>query len=56
MTSCVKHIAVTRTVEAGERRLPLQRKVGAGLTVAEFEEKAKKREIRHVGRAHRTSS
>jgi len=45
----VKHIAVTRTVEAGERRLPLQRKVGAGLTVAEFEEKAKKREIRHVG-------
>jgi 4-hydroxy-tetrahydrodipicolinate reductase len=45
----VKHITVTRTVEAGERRLPLQRKVGAGLTVAEFEEKAKKREIRHVG-------
>jgi 4-hydroxy-tetrahydrodipicolinate reductase len=45
----VKHITVTRTVEAGERRLQLQRKVGAGLTVAEFEEKAKKREIRHVG-------
>jgi hypothetical protein len=45
----VKHIAVTRTVEAGERRLPLQKKVGAGLTVAEFEEKARKREIRHVG-------
>jgi hypothetical protein len=45
----VKHITVTRTVEAGERRLPLQKKVGAGLTVAEFEEKAKKREIRHVG-------
>ncbi|TEU15924.1 MAG: dihydrodipicolinate reductase [Anaerolineales bacterium] len=45
----VKHITVTRTVEAGERRLPLQKKVGAGLTVAEFEEKARKREIRHVG-------
>ena len=45
----VKHIAVTRTVEAGERRLPLQKKVGAGLTMAEFEEKVKKREIRHVG-------
>ncbi len=45
----VKHITVTRIVEAGERRLPLQKKVGAGLTVAEFEEKAKKREIRHVG-------
>lgn len=45
----VKHIAVTRTVEAGERRLPLQKKVGAGLTVAEFEEKAGKRQIRHVG-------
>jgi hypothetical protein len=45
----VKHITVTRTVEAGERRLQLQRKVGAGLTVAEFEEKAQKREIRHVG-------
>jgi len=45
----VKHITVTRTVEAGERRLQLQKKVGAGLTVAEFEEKAKKREIRHIG-------
>jgi hypothetical protein len=45
----VKHITVTRTVEAGERRLQLQQKVGAGLTVAEFEEKAEKREIRHVG-------
>jgi hypothetical protein len=45
----VKHIKVTRIVEAGERRLQLQRKVGAGLTVAEFEEKAAKREIRHVG-------
>jgi 4-hydroxy-tetrahydrodipicolinate reductase len=45
----VKHVTVIRTVEAGERRLPLQRKVGAGLTVAEFQEKVKKREIRHVG-------
>ena len=45
----VKHITVTRTVEAGERRRQLQQKVGAGLSVAEFEEKAKKREIRHVG-------
>jgi hypothetical protein len=45
----VKHMTVTRTVEAGERRLQLQKKVGAGLAVAEFEEKAKKREIRHVG-------
>jgi hypothetical protein len=45
----VKHIQVTRIVEAGERRLQLQKKVGAGLSVAEFEEKAKKREIRHVG-------
>jgi hypothetical protein len=45
----VKHITVTRTVEAGERRPQLQQKVGAGLSVAEFEEKAKKREIRHVG-------
>ena len=45
----VKHIKITRIVEAGVRRLQLQRKVGAGLTVAEFEEKAAKREIRHVG-------
>jgi 4-hydroxy-tetrahydrodipicolinate reductase len=45
----VKHITVTRTVEAGERRPQLQQKVGAGLSVAEFEEKAKGREIRHVG-------
>jgi hypothetical protein len=45
----VKHVTVTRTVEAGERRLQLQQKVGAGLTVAQFGEKAEKREIRHVG-------
>lgn len=33
----VDHIEVRRTQDAARRRLPLQRKVGAGLTVAQFE-------------------
>lgn len=47
----IKHIEVTRIVEAGERRLALQRKVGAGLTVAEFEEGVTRADIGHVGLA-----
>lgn len=45
----IKRIKVTRIVEAGERRLPLQRKIGAGLTVTEFEEGVATAEVGHVG-------
>jgi 4-hydroxy-tetrahydrodipicolinate reductase len=45
----VKSVRVSRIVDASERREPLQRKIGAGLTVEEFNEKAAKQEIRHVG-------
>lgn len=45
----VREVFVHRTVDAGERRLPLQRKVGAGVTVAEFEERKAARTIKHVG-------
>lgn len=45
----IKRIKVTHVVEAGERRLPLQRKIGAGLTMAEFEERVATAEIGHVG-------
>ncbi len=45
----VDHVTVRRAQEAGTRRLPLQRKVGAGLTVGEFEEGVRLGRIRHVG-------
>ncbi len=41
----VKRIAVTRVVDAGSRRLPLQRKVGAGLNLSQFR-RARDRELR----------
>ncbi len=44
----VKSIRVNRTVDASKRRRPLQAKIGTGMTVAEFQQKAGK-EIRHVG-------
>ena len=44
--SCVR---VRRVVDASKRRLPLQKKIGTGLTVDEFKAKAAKKEIRHVG-------
>ncbi len=44
----VERVRVHRVVDASKRRQPLQRKIGAGLTVAEFKAKAGK-EIRHVG-------
>ena len=47
--SGINNISVTRIVDAGKRRLPLQRKVGAGLSVKEFKEKAADGSIRHVG-------
>src|SRR5678816_1883548 len=47
----VKAIAVERVQDARIRRLPFQKKIGAGLTVAEFEEKVKEGSVRHVGLA-----
>lgn len=44
----VKAIRVNRVVDASKRRKPLQAKIGTGMTVAEFKQKAGK-EIRHVG-------
>lgn len=43
-----RKITVIRVVDAALRRLPLQRKIGVGLTVKEFEQMAGK-EVRHVG-------
>ncbi len=45
--SCVR---VRRVVDASKRRLPLQKKIGTGLTLEQFRAKAGK-EIRHVGLA-----
>jgi len=45
----VKSIRVERIVDAGERRLPLQKKVGAGLSPAEFRAAVKAGRVRHVG-------
>jgi 2,4-diaminopentanoate dehydrogenase len=45
----VRSIAVHRVVDAGERRLPLQQKVGAGLTLDDFEQRKAAGKIRHVG-------
>ncbi|HEY6042863.1 MAG TPA: dihydrodipicolinate reductase [Anaerolineae bacterium] len=47
----VKKIRVKRIVDASKRRMQLQKKIGTGMTVAEFKERAAKREIRHVGLA-----
>jgi 4-hydroxy-tetrahydrodipicolinate reductase len=45
----VERIEVSRTVDASQRRLPLQRKIGAGLDLAEFERQAAAGTLRHVG-------
>ena len=45
----VKKVRVLRVVNAAERRGPLQRKVGAGLTVEEFERLRRKGKLGHVG-------
>ncbi len=45
----VKKIHVERVVDAGTRRLPLQRKVGAGMTTQAFHEKIGRKELGHVG-------
>jgi hypothetical protein len=45
----VEAIKVSRIQDAAHRRLPFQRKIGAGLDPAEFEEKRKSGALRHVG-------
>ena len=45
----VSRINVTRIQDASKRRIPFQKKIGAGLTQAQFKKKASDGEIRHVG-------
>lgn len=45
----VDHVTVSRVQDARERRLPLQQKVGAGLTTAQFRKKVSEGTLGHVG-------
>jgi 4-hydroxy-tetrahydrodipicolinate reductase len=45
----VESVRVERVVDASRRRGPLRKKVGEGLTVAEFEEGVREKRIGHVG-------
>jgi len=45
----VRNVKVTRIVDASKRRLPLQKKIGAGISVREFEERVSAGTIGHVG-------
>ena len=45
----VEHVKALRVVDASTRRLPLQKKIGAGLTVEEFRAEVKEGTIKHVG-------
>jgi 2,4-diaminopentanoate dehydrogenase len=45
----VDRIKITRIQDATHRRVPFQQKIGAGLTMAEFEAKKKSGTLRHVG-------
>ncbi|KYH42314.1 MAG: hypothetical protein AYL33_003130 [Candidatus Bathyarchaeota archaeon B63] len=46
----VRHIRVERVIDAAKRRLPFQKKIGAGLTVTEFEKRIRDGLITgHVG-------
>ena len=45
----VERVSVTRIVDAGTRRLPLQRKVGAGLNLSQFRRAMTEGSVRHVG-------
>lgn len=45
----VRSVRVTRVVDAARRRGPLQKKVGAGLSEAEFAEQVRAGSVRHVG-------
>jgi hypothetical protein len=45
----IEHVKALRIVDAGKRRLPLQKKIGAGMSVEEFRAKVKEGVIKHVG-------
>jgi 4-hydroxy-tetrahydrodipicolinate reductase len=45
----IDHASAIRIVDASKRRLPLQRKIGAGLSAEEFRAKVKEGTIKHVG-------
>ena len=45
----IDHAKALRIVDASKRRLPLQKKIGAGLSVEEFRAKVKEGTIKHVG-------
>jgi 4-hydroxy-tetrahydrodipicolinate reductase len=45
----VERVSVTRVVDAATRRLPLQRKVGAGLNLNQFRRAITEGTVRHVG-------
>jgi hypothetical protein len=51
----VDSVSVKRVVDASTRRLPLQKKIGAGLSVQEFEERVKAGGVRHVGLTESTA-
>src|ERR1700730_2690356 len=45
----IEHAKALRVVDASKRRLPLQKKIGAGMTVEEFRAKVAAGVIKHVG-------
>lgn len=45
----VKHIKVVRVQDASHRRLPFQKKIGAGKTIEEFDKLVEAQTLRHVG-------
>jgi hypothetical protein len=45
----VDSIAVSRVQDARNRRLPFQQKIGAGLTMEQFQQKVEDGSVRHVG-------
>jgi len=45
----IEHAKAVRIVDASKRRLPLQKKIGAGMTVDEFKAKVQEGVIKHVG-------
>jgi hypothetical protein len=45
----IEHAKALRIVDASKRRLPLQKKIGAGLSVEEFRAKVVEGVIKHVG-------
>ena len=45
----VERVCVSRVQDASKRRVPFQQKIGAGLSLADFERKATDGTLRHVG-------